>query len=46
MNRIDAGGLFAVMMDSSRTVESCLSFYHLKTHEDNLDSNGVYYLKF
>lgn len=33
MKRIDAGWLFAVIIESSRTVESCLSFYHLKMYE-------------
>lgn len=35
-NRIAAGWLFAVMMDNSLTVESCLSFNHFKVHEKQL----------
>lgn len=30
MNRIAAGWLLAVIIESSRTAESCLSCYHLK----------------
>lgn len=32
MNRIAAGWLLAVIIESSRTAESCLSCYHLKMY--------------
>lgn len=40
-NRIAAGWLFAVMMDNSLTVESCLSFNHFKVHEKQLKLSHV-----
>lgn len=35
MKRIDAGGLFALIIESSRTVESCFSFNFSQIYKTN-----------